>query len=340
LADILTAKPATPDALYFTPRDGLLTVSLNLNDGEKRWEKLLALIDGMTKPQPGAAERPSTSAALHEMEERVKLNIGKDIFRNLTGAAVGIEFDGAPHAADHFGSPLILQATDAEAAKSLQEEALPKLLGLASGKAPAVIREDADGRSFSVIPAAELEEYLHAKNLYIGREGAFLALGGDRKEVTAALNAGGKKAGLLSEEKTVAALKGAEDSAALVVFSPAKGIVDLFKQLEQPPTVMAAPPFVRVAPAPAPLPPIAKPAPKQADGPPPKLSLRAEKTIADAAKVVESLPPSVLNLSRNATGLTLEMRQAGLRNTASRLIDLAIDAALDRLLEQQKPNGN
>jgi hypothetical protein len=34
------------------------------------------------------------------------------------------------------------------------------------------------------------------------------------------------------------------------------------------------------------------------------------------------------------------MRQSGLKNTTSRLIDLWIDAALDRLIEQQKPNGN
>ncbi len=62
--------------------------------------------------------------------------------------------------------------------------------------------------------------------------------------------------------------------------------------------------------------------------------------MADAAKIVESLPPAVLSLSRKPEGLTLEMRQTGLKTTTSRLIDLWIDAALERVIEQQKPAGN
>ena len=130
-----------------------------------------------------------------------------------------------------------------------------------------------------------------------------MVVGADRKEVAAALKAGAKKEGLLGEEKTAAALKGVEDSAAVAVFSPAQGIVELFKQMERPPAVMAAPAFVKPGGSCVPPPP-----PKPADEQPPKLSLRAEKTIADAAKAVESLPPTVLSLSRRADGLTLEMR--------------------------------
>jgi hypothetical protein len=331
LVDLLTAKAATPDVLYFTPRDGLLTLSLNLNDGEKRWDKLMGLIDGLTKP-PGTAERPAVSAALRELEDRVKLNIAKDVLGKLTSAAVTLDPEAAMRPDGRVVSLLVLQATDAEAAKSLEAQGLPKLLGLASGKAPAAINEKGDG-NVSVVATGELEGILHAKNLYIGREGVFLVVGADRKEVAAALNAGAKKAGLFGEEKTVTALKGTEDSAVLAVFSPAKGIVELFKQMERPPAVMAAPAFPKgVVPPP--------PAPKLANDQPPKLSARAEKTIADAAKVVESLPPTVLSISRKADGITLEMRQSGLKNTTSRLIDLGIDAALDRLLEQQKPNGN
>ncbi len=111
----------------------------------------------------------------------------------------------------------------------------------------------------------------------------------------------------MGEEKTAAALKGTEDSAAVAVFSPAKGIVDLFKQMERPPTVTAATPLgkpSRTHTLPPP-PPVVKPADEQ----PPKLSLRAEKTIADAAKAVESLPYTVLSPSMEPDGLTLEVRQ-------------------------------
>jgi hypothetical protein len=337
LVDLLTAKAATPDVLYFTPRDGLLTLSLNLNDGEKRWDKLMDLIAELTKGLPRRAGQSGAHAELRKLEDRVKLNIAKDIFGKLTSAAVTLDPEAATRPDGHVVSLLVLHATDADAAKSLEAQGLPKLLGLASGKASAAINEKGDG-NISTVATGELEGMLHAKNLYIGREGAFLVVGADRKEVAAALNAGVKKEGLLGEEKTAAALKGVEDSTALAVFSPAKEIVELFKQMERPPTVMAAPAFPKGAvPAPRPLP---LPVPKAADDQPPKLSPRAEKTIANAAKAVESLPPTVLSISRKADGLTLEMRQAGLKNTTRRLIDLGIDAALDRLLEQQKPNGN
>ncbi|HBI41623.1 MAG TPA: hypothetical protein DDY78_02040 [Planctomycetales bacterium] len=342
LADLMTAKAATPDVLHFTPRDGLLTLSLNLNDGEKRWDKLLGLIDGLTKSPPGGAERPTASAGIHELEERVKLNIAKDVLGKLTSAAVTLDPEAAMRPDGHVVPLLVLQANDAAAAESLEKQALLKLLGLATGVVPAAISEKGDG-NIRTVAAGGLEGVLHTKNLYIGREGAFLAVGPDRKEVAAALNVGAKKEGLLGEEKTVAALKGLEDSAAVAVFSSAKEIVDLFKQMERAPSVMAAPPFAKVAvPAPRPLapPPGLNPNDKPADDKPPRLSKRAEKTIADAVKAVESLPPTVLSLSHKADGLTLEIRQSGLRNTTSRLIDLLIDATLERLLEQQKPNAN
>jgi hypothetical protein len=333
LVDLLTAKAAPPDVLYFTPRDGLLTLSLNLNDGEKRWDKLLGLIDDLTKAQPREAGRSSASAGLRELEDRVKLNIAKDVLGKLTSAAVTLDPEAALSPDGRPVPLLLLQATDADAAKLLEEQALPKLLGLASGKTPAAIRLEVDGRSIHDVAVGRLAGVLHMTDLYIGREGAFLAVGVNRKEVAAALNAGAKKEGLLGEEKTAGALKGLEDSAVVAVFSSAKEIVELFKQMERAPSVIAAPPFARVA-VPAPL---APPIPKPADDQPPKLSKRAEKTIADATKAVESLPPTVLSLSRKADGLTLEIRQSGLKNTTSRLIDLWIDATLERLLEQQKP---
>ena len=337
LRDLLTTKAAAPNVLYFTPRDGMLTLSLNLNDGQNRWQKLLELNDDMTKARPGQAERPKASAALHELEERIKLNIGKDVFGKLTSAAVTVDPAAAARPDGRFLSVLVLQATDADAAASLEKEGLPKLLGLASGKPSVVVRSKANDK-ISVVAAGELEGVLHTKNLYLGREGAILVVGADPKEVASALSAGVKKAGLLGEDKTATALKGKEDSTVVGVFSTARGIVDLFKQMEQPSTMVVVRPAVRVIAAVpgAPAAPPAKPAAKPEVKP---LSLRAEKTIADAAKAVESLPPTVLNLRRKGDAVTVEMRQSGLRNTTRRLIDLAIDGALDRLLEQ-KPNGN
>ncbi len=75
-------------------------------------------------------------------------------------------------------------------------------------------------------------------------------VGDNQKEVAAALKAGAKKAGLLGEEKTAAALKGAEDSAVVVVFSTAEGIVEMARQMERTPTVIAPAPLGKVIAAP------------------------------------------------------------------------------------------
>ena len=91
LVELLTAKPASPDLLHFTPRDGLLTLSLNLNDGEKRWGKLMEMFDSLDKPEAGEAERPAPSKMLKELEDRVKLNVAKDVLGRLTGAAVVLD---------------------------------------------------------------------------------------------------------------------------------------------------------------------------------------------------------------------------------------------------------
>ena len=349
LVDLLTAKSASPDVLDFTPHDGLLTLSLNLNDGEKRWGKLMELIDSLDKPGPGEAERPAPSKVLKELEDRVKLNVAKDVLGRLTGAAVVMDAPvkttlsymeaprpGGPPAVAHtteveslpFGRPslLVLQATDADAAKYLEEQGVPKLIGLGTGEPPAPIRQDVDGRSISTVAAGAAEGLFGSKNLYVGREGAFLVIGPDRKEVAAALTAGAKKAGLLGEEKTAAAVKALEDPLAVGVFSLGKGIVEIFKQVERP--VQA------FRPVPGPLPP-----PGGGDQPPeaPKMSKRAEKTIEDAAKAVEPLPPTVLSLGRTTDGLTLEIKQTGLKGVSVKVIDLLINASLDRMLEMQNP---
>ncbi len=352
LVELLTAKPASPDLLHFTPRDGLLTLSLNLNDGEKRCGKLMELIDSLDKPEAGEAERPAPSKMLKELEDRVKLNVAKDVLGRLTGAAVVLDAPvtttmsymeaprpGGPPPVAHtteveslpFGRPslLVLQATDADAAKYLEEQGVPKLAGLGTGEASAPIRQDVEGRSISTVAAGGMESLFGAKDLYMGREGAFLVIGPDRKAVVAALAAGAKKAGLLGEEKTAAAVKNLEDPLAVGVFSLGKGIVEIFKAVERP----IAAPRPAIGPVPPPLPPAPGDKPPEA----PKMTKRAEKTIEDAAKAVEPLPPTVLSLGRTPGELTLDIKQTGLKGVSAKVIDLLINSSLDRVVEMQGP---
>lgn len=160
-----------------------------------------------------------------------------------------------------------------------------------------------------------------------------MVIGGDAKEVAAALTAGAKKAGLLSEDKTAAAVKDMEDPLAVGVFSVGKGIVDGFKLMER---QTPAPTFSTTVARPG-----AAAGPKPDEKPPemPKLSKRAEKTIEDAAKAVDALPPTVLSLGRTPDGLTLEVKQTGLKSVSVKVIDLFVHASLDRVVEMQSPMG-
>ena len=338
LADLLGAKGASPDALNFTPRDGMLTIGLNLNDGEKRWQKLMDLMDALDKPRRGEPERPAPSEVLKAAQDRIQLSVAKDVLGRLTSAAVVVE----PTAAlTSHGRPVplvVLQANDADAAKHLEGEGLPKLIGLAAvlggapGQAPAPVREDVDGRSIEVVAAGAFADLLGAKNLYIGREGAFVVVGPDKTEVVAALNAGAKKAGLLGDEKAAAAIKDVVDSQALAVVSVGKGVVEWFRRRELAPVTT---PFAPVAPNPPPGPGDKPPADQ-----PPRLSKRAEQTIADVQKVVGPLPPTVVSLKREPEALTLEARQAGLKGVTNKLIDLWIESGMDRIVEAMKGAGN
>ena len=159
-----------------------------------------------------------------------------------------------------------------------------------------------------------------------------MAAGSDRKEVVAALNAGAKKEGLLGDEKGAAAVKDLVDPQALAVLSSGKAVAEAFRQRELAPAVQ------QFTPAPA-IPP-AGPADKPPADQPPKLSKRAEQTIADVKKAVEPLPPAVFSLKREPGALTLEARQAGLKGVTNKLIDLWIESGMERILEGIKGPGN
>ena len=264
--------------------------------------------------------------------------MAKDVLGRLASAALVVDPTAPmnPH-----GRPvplLVLQANDADAAKYLEGEGLAKLIGLASllggaqGQAPAPVREEVAGRSITLVAAGDFAGVLGGKNVCIGREGAFVAIGSDKQEVAAALDAGAKKQGLLGDEKTAAAVKGVEEPQALAVTSAGRAVIEYFRLREQAPAPNS---FTPVAPNPPPGPAIKPPADQ-----PPKLSRRAEQTIADVTKAVGPLSPAVFSLKREPDALTLEARQAGLRGVSNKLIDLWIESGMDRIVESIKGAGN
>jgi hypothetical protein len=330
LADLLPDRAVPGELLHFVPRDALLATAVDLGDGAKRWQKLLAVADAVVKvpvPRgPGKADSVPPSEVMRGLEEKLKLNVGKDVLGRLTGAAVVVDPETA-------GGPprspmLVLQATDAEAARFLEEQALPKLVGLTTGEVPLPAREQVEGRRISTVAAGLFPGW---KALHYGRQGPFLVLGPDRNRVALALTAGGKKEGLLGEARVADAVKALDRPVALGVASLGQGLVRLFKM-----SVGAPVDQQRVAPVAAPPPPGGPPA---AEKKPPKVPEEVEKAARELAKVVEPLPPAVFGLTRKPDSLTLEVRQTSLRRVSARVINVWVEGSLQRAFRGQGMPG-
>jgi hypothetical protein len=326
LVELLTGKGGGADLLQFVSADDALTLQLNLSEGEKRWEKALDLFDAVDRAL-GTEEESSFRKALRALEEQAKLRVGKDVLGRLGNAAVSLDFD--PGVEQPVRPQLALQATDEAAAKELEETYLARLIGLAGGAAPsAAVKEEVDGQTLHAVAASEALAALGGKTLYVGRQGAFLVVGADKKRVAAALAAGEKKKGLLGDDKAAAAVKDLDSPLGVAVVSVGRLAAAELKAEELTTTD-------RFGPAPA-LPPGEKPKPP----PPMKLSERAKKSLDEMRKAVEPLPPAVFGLGRTADGVRLDLKLTGLKDAAPRAIDVWVDAQLERMLERiKRDNG-
>jgi putative component of toxin-antitoxin plasmid stabilization module len=104
---------------------------------------------------------------------------------------------------------LVVAATDPDAAKSLEEDILPKLTGLIPPGPKEPKRETIQEQRISSVP---LEAIGPGKQLYFGRHGKTIVFGLNGPEVAESLTAGAKKTGLLGEAKTANALKDVGES--------------------------------------------------------------------------------------------------------------------------------
>jgi hypothetical protein len=296
----LPDKPAAIELLHFVPRDALGAVVLGLGDGATRWENILAIVDGLA---PGGL---APSKAVRRIEEQLQLDIGKEVFGRIRQAGLAVSPARTPQP---LGSPLLLLGTaDDGAARFLEERALPKLLGLANGgEVPAPTREQVQGQRITTMAV----NFLPGGVLHTGRHGAVLALGTEAKRVAEALGAGAKRSGLLGEEKMAAALKELDHPVTVGVADLGRGFVELARVLHPPAPAANIGGKQLLAPA------------RQPDG--------MEKIIGDLTKALQPLPPVVVSLSRQPESLILEVRQNSLRRVSTKLLNVWVDSALDRM---------
>jgi hypothetical protein len=323
LVDLLVGKGGGTAVLQFVPTGDLLTLQLSMTEGEKRWEKMLDLFDAVDKAL-GTEQESSFRKALRALEEQAKVRVGKDVLGRLGDAAVSLDYD--PTAEQPLRPQLALAATNEDAAKELEETYLARFIGLAGGEAPsAPVKEVVDGQTLRAVAAPEVLTAFGGKTLYIGRKGAFLVVGADKKRVAATLAAGEKKKGLLGDEKVAAALKDVDAPLGVAVVSVGQLLADALTMDE----------LSSAASGPVPFPP---PGEKPKPPPKPKLSERGQKSVEAMRKAVGSLPPAVFGLSRTPDSLRLDMRLTGLPDVAPKAIDVWINAQLERVLDRIKGN--
>src|SRR5262249_48601082 len=144
----------------------------------------LALVEALAKAE-GKRRGPTAGKQIEEMEAALKLKFGKDIFAKLTGAAIVVDLL-ALEVGPNPARLAVLSTTDADAAKALEGDILPKLAGLLpkGGKEPK--SETIQGHRVTVIQDADLCFARHGNILVVGQNG---------QEVADALTAGTKKAG-------------------------------------------------------------------------------------------------------------------------------------------------
>jgi hypothetical protein len=312
LIDLLPNKKANLDALHFVPKDAGMAFAASLSDGEKRWAKYAAIVEALDKAD--GKRGPTAAKQIAELEKALNLRLGKDVFAKITDAIVVVD----PLILATHGRPrlVVLTATDEEAAKSFEDEIMPKIAGLIPPGQAKPTQETTQGLRINSLPFDLLGQ---GTRLHYGRHGKTLVFGLNGPDTAGALAGGAKKAGLLGEAKTAAALK--ETGEASVV-----GLVSLSSVL---PLLLPQPQdrFRKVAAPGAGGAPAAPPKPTEVD--PFKAKLAKE-----LAKVTESLPPATLSMERTPDQITLVLRQQRLKTVFAKVVNRVVESSLDRLMNQ------
>jgi hypothetical protein len=307
LADLLAGKKADGKLMHALPRDGRFAVTMSLSDGDKKMENLLKIFDAVIKETKEPEER-NPRRIIEGMEEKMKLNLAKDVLPKVTGIAMSVgggEGDKTPGPAFTFA----VGAKDADAAQFLQEKALPKILGMiffGGDNEPKITVETIRGQEIQHFAAGPM-------TLHGGRNGSTIVVGTDAKLVAEGLNGLAKKTGLFGEEKVASAVKDVDDAQLIGVWSVSRGAVSMVNQMEG---------TGRVRPV-RPGDPPAKPEPKAGEDPLTKEFLKA----------TESMPPTIISIKRKPDSLTVLARQPAFKTIAAKTIDYIIQGGMERSLK-------
>lgn len=291
LFDIFAGAAIDSKTLQRVPGDASVVASLSLADGEAKFRKLVEIADAMAK---GDGKIGATPAELvKEIEEKLKISIGKDVAGQLRGVTIAIPAkQDLPKGAVEL--PMIVIDAKGEAEAKKLEELAPQLLSALLGESLEPITETIQGQKIRSLasPALPWKTPLH-----YGRAGALLIFGQDRKIVAASL-AGSAKDNLLADPKRAQALQAHESASALFLWQWGPMLADLL---------------------PIPQTRHFRPANQRRDDS--KINEEMAKFRKALADVTRSMPPMVASVSRQENRLQFAARVSNARDAAPKLID-------------------
>jgi hypothetical protein len=305
LLEVLPTAPVDTQLVHFAPRDAMLYAEISNDDGEKRFARLLELVDGIAKATDA---KGVPSEAVGQIETALGIKIGPDVAAKVADVAVAIA--GPQHlAAGREGKVpvpvvVIIRASDEKAAQTLAGDLLPKVVGLVSQERGLEPQEkEVEGQRVATLTPRG------GHPVSYGRHGAVLVVGADPALVAEALNEGTKKRGLLADEKVRAELLG--PNPALVTGITKEGPIDLV--VLKPMTLIGS---------------FLVPVRWQAEGPgapgAAAAPAAADKGLPEFLKVAEKEGPLVIGVSRKPDRVLIEARYTGLRRLVPSLTDFLI----------------
>jgi hypothetical protein len=296
ILSLLPDKAVDPELLKLAPRDAQVSVAMSWPDGEKRWDRMVALGD---KLYAGLA-----SKLVANVEEKFKHKFGKDVSARIAGATWSLGSDALAKNYPVSQQVLAIRATDEKAAEGL-EAALVDGVRLAADDAtikPVAVEGVAGVQSLAVGPQDPL---------FFTRDGAVLMIGLDARHLGAAA-AGARRKGMLGTPGVADAVKTLEEPIVLGVASPTQIILSAMRN-ELARTKQAAGEDVRA-----------------------KANVTAmEKVVEKLKETVEAAPPAVISLSRKPGVTTLQARQLGLRAVSVQTVDSLVEWQLRQQIAER-----
>jgi hypothetical protein len=226
--ELLPSTAVNTELLHFAPTNASMALVLSNGDGEKRFASVVKMLDTIV-PMLHGRDRNLPSQELEELEQALKLNLGKDVAGKISQVAVAVgDIMNAPikrvvRQGRNFRSEsvtpqvpvvVVIQATDEDAAKSLMD-LVPQVAGMISGgKGPGIRTKEIDGQTISILPIDKHE------SLHFGRQGSTIVLGPYLKPVTQALANGAAKNGMLADPKVAVPLKKTDGAVLVAVAKP------------------------------------------------------------------------------------------------------------------------